>query len=111
MKHLAIVKHHPCAQLAHLYEHLFFTAVADYLYRHGQYKLSGLRALNGATYDSGVISAGGSKSNIKLPLYIYNLTRLALYDASNHHALQKHPQNQQDHLPLSEYAQLRARWA
>ena len=44
MKHLAIVKHHPCAQLAHLYEHLFVTAVADYLYSHGQYKLSGLRA-------------------------------------------------------------------
>ena len=35
MKHLAIVKHHPCTQLAHLYEHLFVTAVADYLYRHG----------------------------------------------------------------------------
>ena len=37
MKHLAIVKHHPCEQLAHLYEHLFVTAVADYLYRHGQW--------------------------------------------------------------------------
>lgn len=44
MKHLAIVKYHPCAQLAHLYEHLLVTTVADYLYRHGQYKLSGLRA-------------------------------------------------------------------
>ena len=54
MKHFTLVKHHPCTQLAHLYEHLFVTTVADYLYRHGQYKLLDY-ALNGATYDSGVI--------------------------------------------------------
>lgn len=54
MKHFTLVKHHPCTQLAHLYKHLFVTTVADYLYRHGQYKLLDY-ALNGATYDSGVI--------------------------------------------------------
>lgn len=54
MKHFTLVKYHPCIQLAHLYEHLFVTTVADYLYRHGQYKLLDY-ALNGATYDSGVI--------------------------------------------------------
>lgn len=54
MKHFTLVKHHPCTQLAHLYEHLFIATVADQLYRHGQYKLLDY-ALNGATYDSGVI--------------------------------------------------------
>ena len=63
MKYLAIVKHHPCEQLAHLYKHLFVTTV----YHHRQYNLLGY-APNGTTYDSGVISASGGKPNIKLPL-------------------------------------------
>lgn len=54
MKHFTLVKHHPCTQLAHLYEHLFIATVADQLYRHGQYKLLDY-ALNGTTYDSGAI--------------------------------------------------------
>ena len=28
MKHFTLVKHHPCTQLAHLYEHLFIATVA-----------------------------------------------------------------------------------
>ena len=71
MKHLAIVKYHPCAQLAHLYEHLFVTAVADCLYHHRQYNLLGY-APNGTTYDSGVISASGNKSNLRLS-FIYEV--------------------------------------
>lgn len=50
MKHFTLVKHHPCAQLAHLYKHLFVTTV----YHHRQYNLLGY-APNGTTYDSGVI--------------------------------------------------------
>jgi hypothetical protein cdivTM_02983 len=53
-KYFTLIKHHPCAQLAHLYEHLFITTVTDYFYRHKQYKLLDY-ALNGSTYDSGVI--------------------------------------------------------
>ena len=54
MRYSILIKHHPCTQLAHLYEHLFITTVTDYLYHHRQYKLLDY-ALNGATYDSGVI--------------------------------------------------------
>lgn len=54
MKRFVFAKYHPCVQLAHLYEHLFVDAVSEALYQRKQYKFLDY-AINGATYESGVI--------------------------------------------------------
>ena len=39
MKRITMVKHHPCTQLAHLYEHMFLATAVEFMYQQGQYQL------------------------------------------------------------------------
>lgn len=59
MKYFALIKHHPCTQLAHIYEHLFVSTITEYLYSHSQYKLLDY-SLNGETYESGIVMIYGA---------------------------------------------------
>lgn len=75
MKHLAIVKHHPCAQLAHLYEHLFVSTITEYLYNHGQYKLLDY-SLNGETYESGIVIICGECYSTEAEYLLENIANM-----------------------------------
>ena len=54
MKRITMVKHHPCTQLAHLYEHMFLATAAEFMYQQGQYQLIDYM-LDGHTYPGGII--------------------------------------------------------
>jgi hypothetical protein len=55
MSRTILIKHHPCIQLAHLYEHLYCDALKHHLYSHGLYKYIDF-SLMGVTYEpSGII--------------------------------------------------------
>jgi hypothetical protein len=54
MKRITMVKHHPCTQLAHLYEHMFLATAAEFMYQQGQYQLTDYM-LDGHTYPGGII--------------------------------------------------------
>lgn len=75
MKYLALVKHHPCKQLAHLYEHLFVSTITEYLYSHGQYKMLDY-AINGETYKSGLVIIYGECYNATTELLLENISKM-----------------------------------
>lgn len=75
MKYLALVKHHPCKQLAHLYEHLFVSTITEYLYSHGQYKLLDY-SLNGETYESGIVMICGECYSTEAEYLLENIANM-----------------------------------
>ena len=75
MKYLALVKHHPCKQLAHLHEHLFVSTITEYLYSHGQYKLLDY-SLNGETYESGIVMICGECYNTEAEHLLENIANM-----------------------------------
>lgn len=75
MKYLALVKYHPCKQLAHLYEHLFISTITEYLYSHGQYKLLDY-SLNGETYESGIVIIYGECYNTEAEHLLENIANM-----------------------------------
>lgn len=77
MKHFAIVKYHPCVQLAHLYEHLFVGTVSEVLYQQGQYKFLDY-AINGETYESGVIIISAESYTATTQHFLEQLTTIKI---------------------------------
>lgn len=75
MKCFTLVKHHPCTQLAHLYEHLFVSAITEYLYNHGQYKLLDY-SLNGETYESGIVMICGECYSTETEYLLENIANM-----------------------------------
>lgn len=75
MKYFILAKHHPCAQLAHLYEHLFISTITRYLYNHGQYKLLDY-SLNGETYESGIVIIYGECYNTEAGHLLENIANM-----------------------------------
>ncbi len=75
MKYFALIKHHPCTQLAHLYEHLFVSTITEYLYSHGQYKLLDY-SLNGETYESGIVMICGECYNTEAEHLLENIANM-----------------------------------
>lgn len=75
MKHFALIKHHPCTQLARLYEHLFVSAITGYLYNHGQYKLLDY-SLNGETYESGIVMICGECYSTETEYLLENIANM-----------------------------------
>jgi len=75
MKYFTLVKYHPCEQLAHLYEHLFVSAITEYLYNHGQYKLLDY-SLNGDTYESGIVMICGECYNTEAEHLLENIANM-----------------------------------
>lgn len=54
MKHLTLVKQHPCVQLAHLYEHMFMRSINELFYSNGAFKNLDYSA-RGVAYEQGGI--------------------------------------------------------
>lgn len=75
MKYFALIKHHPCTQLAHLYEHLFISTITEYLYNHGQYKLLDY-SLNGETYESGIVIICGECYSTEAEYLLENIANM-----------------------------------
>lgn len=75
MKYFTLVKYHPCEQLAHLYERLFVSAITEYLYNHGQYKLLDY-SLNGDTYESGIVMICGECYNTEAEHLLENIANM-----------------------------------
>lgn len=75
MKYFALIKHHPCTQLAHLYEHLFISTITEYLYSHGQYKLLDY-SLNGETYESGIVIICGECYSTEAEYLLENIANM-----------------------------------
>ena len=75
MKCFTLVKHHPCEQLAHLYEHLFISTITEYLYNHGQYKLLDY-SLNGDTYESGIVMICGECYSTEAEYLLENIANM-----------------------------------
>ena len=75
MKYFTLVKHHPCEQLAHLYEHLFVSTITEYLYSHGQYKLLDY-SLNGETYESDIVMICGECYNTEAEYLLENIANM-----------------------------------
>lgn len=75
MKYFTLAKHHPCTQLAHLYEHLFVSTITEYLYSHSQYKLLDY-SLNGETYESGIVIIYGECYNTEAEHLLENIANM-----------------------------------
>lgn len=87
MKRFVFAKYYPCVQLAHLYEHLFVDAVSEALYQQKQYKFLDY-AINGATYESGVIIVSAETYTAKAQQFLEQLktTKVDLGEAASGYA-------------------------
>ena len=84
MKSITLIKHHPCVQLAHLYEHLFLRRVNDFFYAKHLFKSLDYYAHGTTTEDGGVIIVEVGVYSSEAVKYLKELEKLSIeYGAEN----------------------------